>query len=175
MAKIDFEPDSAPLSGAITPTIDDISRLSEATDRVVWRSPTVSAPAGAQRKVLGLSLLSGIIIYVATTLLLPGVVKSRASAPVGVSSEPQLMSASTVYAVLKSPQPADYKKLNEAADNGVGVTLICPSAGANPNGAPAAKFQQFAADETLIVSEGFLLDGFRWFPLDKKRAASHLK
>lgn len=80
-----------------------------------------------------------------------------------------LGSAATIYAVLRVPSVADYEILNRIAGRGTAVTLICPAATANPKGAAVANFQQFAADNALIVSEGLLVDGFRWFPLDRKR------
>jgi len=175
MAKIDFEPNTAPLSGAITPTIDDISRLTESTDRIVWRSPTTVAADGALAKPLLLPPIIGVVLLIGWAVL-NGVTHSPSAAPrvpVGVLAEPPFDSASSVYAVLKSPSAADYSKLNKAVDSGVAVTLVCPAATANPAGSEPAKFQQFAADETLIVSEGFLLDGFRWFPVDKTRATRH--
>lgn len=171
MSQIEFDPDSAPLSGAITPSIGDINQLNETHDRVVWRpdGPTPeSVKLGAMAFPLALS--AALLAYAALYFILPDSTPVIRTTPVGAHVAAPLSTASTIYAVIKKPTVAEYEALNAAVDAGAQVTLICPKNITVVTGAPEIKFQRFGADETEIISEGYLLNGFQWYPLpvDKK-------
>ena len=165
MEKIDFSPDSAPLSGATTPSIDDINSLAQTHDRVVWRPPAPT-PAMVSLSDWGfpLAILAGFAAYILLSLIPLAVVELRVLTA-KATPLPPLSAASTVYAVLKAPTAADLDAMNAAAAAGVRVTLIYPSTVALPPGQPS--YSLFPVDSTNVVSEGYLLNGFQWYPKTK--------
>ena len=165
MAKIDFNPDSAPLSGAITPTIDDINSLNKFHDRYVWRPKDATVEESKKGgAAFPIAFLCACLLYAAVYFIAPNDAPRISTVSTGVANKPPLNSASTVYAVLKKPTAEDYNALNEAVAAGANVTLICPKTLTSVTDMPEIKFQRFGADETEIVSQGFLLNGFQWYP-----------
>jgi hypothetical protein len=159
MAEISFQPKSAPLTGARLPTIEDINALNHFSERTVWRPAQPAAKKIALGKVsFFLSFVAGVALCIVGEFL-PSAYKNIRSD----HKTPPLSTAANAYVVLKHPTEADFTRLNAAGCPS--VTLLIPKDTILPSVYKDATFKIVPVDGSSIPSEGYLLNGYQWYPV----------
>jgi hypothetical protein len=178
MPKIDFDSDSAPFSGAVLPTIEDVAALGDRLEKeVVDPIPRID-PARAttvQRMVLPFTFALVAVVAVALHLTVPSASPADSADSVEASEsvvvQPEnipLEGARDVRVIALSPTTRDME-LALRATRTARVTVVysndSPPSPASLAALTAARVTLYPAPASMIPSEGALLDGLRWFPL----------
>jgi hypothetical protein len=178
MPKIDFDSDSAPFSGAVLPTIEDVAALGDRLEKeVVDPIPRID-PARAttvQRMVLPFTFALVAVVAVALHLTVPSASPADSADSVEASEsvvvQPEnipLEGARDVRVIALSPTTRDME-LALRATRTARVTVVyskdSPPSPASLAALTAARVTLYPAPPSMIPSEGALLDGLRWFPL----------
>lgn len=177
MSKIDFDSDTAPFSGSVLPTIEDVAALGDRLEKEVIDPRPRIDPARAttvQRMVLPFTFILTAAAAILLHIALPGNLEPRdqetaprqASASVPRESIP-LEGVRDVRVIVLSPTEQDATLALRAART-ARVTIVHSKDSAVPrrDALAAARVSFYPVSPPMIPSEGALLDGLRWYPLD---------
>lgn len=177
MPKIDFDSDSAPFSGAVLPTIEDVAALGDRLEKEVVDPVPRIDPARAttvQRMVLPFTFILVAVVAVLLHLALPDGSPSSGtghgpgpSAPVPVAPELiPLEGVRDLRVIVLSPTDRDAELALRAARS-ARVTMVHSKDAPVPRreALAAARVSLYPVQPSMVPSEGALLDGLRWYPL----------
>lgn len=174
MPKIDFNSDSAPFSGAVLPTIEDVAALGDRLEKeVVDPIPRID-PARAttvQRMVLPFTFILAASVAVLLHLVLPDSSGSESSTSPPDSSPvpPELIPLEGVRdlrVIALAPTDRDIDlALRGAKTSRVTVVHSKSSVVPRREALAAARISLYPVQPSMVPSEGALLDGLRWYPL----------
>jgi len=170
MPKIDFDSDSAPFSGSVLPTIEDVAALGDRLEKeVVDPIPRIDpARASTVQKLLlpvALCLAAAVAISLHILLPSPGQEDSADLANPAYLDPSEVPTSGVrdmrIIAKVVSPEIAELALRSASSAQ---VTLVFPKGREIPDKKKlaAAKVTLYPVNESVIASEGVLLDGLRW-------------
>ncbi len=178
MPKIDFESDSAPFSGAVLPTIEDVAALGDRVEReIVDPVPRIDPTRAStvQKLVLpfALFLTAGVAVMLhlaAPSALLDAADESAAGPPISIlpATDIPLGGVKDVRVVALSISPEVAELALRAARTARVTLVVSRESGTSPalqQSLASAKVTLYPVPPSMVVSQGVLLDGLRWYPL----------
>lgn len=172
MAKIDFDSDNAPFSGAVLPTIEDVAALAHDDGREDI-SPKGRGDGGVSRKAQSILLPVNLILGLVALGFFHFFTKLSTDADSGRSkgvdfSEIPFDQARDVRFVEKAPKSETVEIANDLSKgDGKRIVFFYEKGQELPGNAQkkGSGVEFFGAEGGTLHSEGILLDGYRWFPL----------
>jgi hypothetical protein len=168
MAKIDFDSDGAPFSGAILPTIEDVAALAGDEGREeIEAGARISEEGGRRSKsillpvnlILGIAALGFLHIF--------GGVWENGHDDVRIAySDIPIDDAKDLRIVQRKPSkgPLDFAEA-AARRTGRQVAFFCDKDQVPSELKPGEGVVLYRVSEEKLGGEGILLDGYRWYPL----------
>lgn len=175
MPKIDFDSDSAPFSGAVLPTIEDVAALGDRLEKEVVDPVPRMDPARAttvQRMVLPFTFIlvaaAAVVLHLALPSEPPAPPDDSAS-PAPPSVPPELIPLEGVRdlrVIVLVPSERDVDLALRGARS-ARVTIVHSKEAPVPRRETlaAARVSFYPVPASMVPSEGALLDGLRWYPL----------
>lgn len=163
MAKIDFDSDGAPFSGAVLPTIEDVAAL--ATDDGKEEIPPKSRLGEGGARKAQITLLPASLVLGA--LMLGTLHFFRGAEDDGGVEYAQIPATEAKdIRVIQARPSEDALQFARAVfkDTGRQVVFFVDKDAEKPEVTEGVVFYQVPAEN--LPSDGVLLDGYRWYPLD---------
>lgn len=174
MPKIDFDSDSAPFSGAVLPTIEDVAALGDRLEKeVIDPSPRIDPSRASTVQKMLLPFVFVVVAATATVLHLafPSDAGQSARSPEVPPSEIPFEGSRDVRIVVRAPSPESVAVALRAAQHlrrGSVTLVFSKESTLDPNdrkSLESAAVALYPVPGKMVASEGVLLDGLRWFPL----------
>lgn len=166
MAKIDFDSDSAPFSGSVLPTIDDVAALAVTEGRTEIE-PNPRAGEGWARKSQAMLLPVAIILgaIVLGFFHMMSVAQNPDSGEQVTFQKIPAGNAKDVRVIQRVPERDSVLFCSSLAKDGKKVVFFHEKNSKLDPSWPTDGVDFYGVSGSAIGAEGVLLDGYRWYPL----------